>query len=390
MPEPHRADTSQVTGTVTFLFTDIEGSTRLWEQEPERMRPALARHDAVSRAAVEGNRGVVVKMTGDGVHAVFDDPLDAINATLDLQHAIGNLHDTNGITLSVRCGVHAGAVQRRDNDFYGSAVNRGARIMSAAHGGQVLVSHAVATLVLDRLPAGVALRDLGSVRLRDLAHPERVYQVVGSELRAEFPALRSMEATPNNLSHQITSFIGREREFGEVKKMLREARLVTLHGVGGLGKTRLSLQVAADVLDEYPDGVWFVELAPITDAQLVPQAVASVLGVKEEAGRPVTEALVKFVKDRALLLILDNCEHLTATCAELANELLRAGAQVKILATSRESLRIVGETLYALPPLAAPEPRDALTPIALARFEAVRLFVERAQAAMSAFQLSDK
>jgi len=374
----------------TFLFTDIEGSTRLWEREPERMRQALARHDALARGAVESNRGVVVKTTGDGVHAAFDDPLDAIAATLQLQRAIADPRATNDLPLPIRCGVHAGAVERRDNDFYGSAVNRGARIMSAAHGGQILVSHAVATLIADRLPQGIALRDLGSVRLRDLAHPERIYQLVDPDLRRDFPALRSMEATPNNLSHQITSFIGREREFAEVKKMLRDARLVTLHGAGGLGKTRLSLQVAADVLDEYPDGVWFIELAPITDARLVPQSLASVLGVKEEAGRPVTEALVKFVKDRKLLLVLDNCEHLTSACAEMAKELLRAGAEVRILATSRESLRISGETLYDLSPLAAPDEGEQPTPAALARYEAVRLFVERATAAMPAFKLNEK
>src|SRR6266513_2619527 len=339
-------DSSAIT---TFLFTDIEGSTRLWEQEPERMRHALARHDAVSRAAVEGNRGVVVKMTGDGVHAVFDDPLDAISATLELQRGIANPQDTNGIALQVRCGVHAGAVERRDSDFYGSVVNRSARIMSAAHGGQVLVSRAVATLVEGRLPAGIALHDLGSVRLRDLAH-------------------------------QLTPFVGRERELGEIKSLLGETRLVTLHGVGGLGKTRTSLQVAADVLDEYPDGVWFVELAPLTDARLVPQAVASVLAVKEEAGRPVAEALVKFVKDRRLLLILDNCEHLTLACAELARQLLQAGPFVKILASSRENLRVAGEALYPLPPLAAPEPQ-ASSAAALRRYEAVRLFVDRATAA---------
>src|SRR5437773_4531631 len=290
----------------------------------------------MARTAVETNRGVVVKMTGDGVHAAFDDPLDAIGATLQLQRAIVDPRATNDIALKVRCGVHAGAVQRRDNDFYGSAVNRGARIMSAAHGGQVLVSHAVATLVEGRLPTGIALRDLGSVRLRDLAHPERLYQVIAPDMRREFPALRSLEATPNNLSHQLTPFVGRERELGEIKTLLCKTRLVTLHGVGGLGKTRTSLQVAADVIDEYADGVWFVELAPLTDPRLVPQAVASVLAVKEEAGRPVAEAVVKFVKDRQLLIILDNCEHLVHACAELAKPLLQSGPQVKILATSRE------------------------------------------------------
>src|SRR5207245_1716333 len=209
-----------------------------------------------------------------------------------------------------------------------------------------LVSEAVAALIGERMPPGVALRDLGSVRLRDLANAERVYQVVHPKLRQQFPALRSLEATPNNLPQQVTSFIGRERELAEVKKLLGTSRLLTLLGVGGIGKTRLSLQVAADALDDYPDGVWFVELAPLTDALLVPQAVASVLGVKDEAGRAVVESLVKYVKDRQLLIILDNCEHLVHACAELAKPLLQSGPQVKILATSREHFHVAGETSY--------------------------------------------
>ena len=196
----------------TFLFTDIEGSTQLWEQEPERMKGALARHDTIVRTAVERNRGEVVKMSGDGVHAAFADPLDAVCATVELQQALTDPEATNGVTLRVRCGLHAGVHERRDKDFFGTAVNRAARIMSVAHGGQVLLSQAVAILLAERLPPGVALRDLGSVRLRDLSSPERVYQVAHPQLRQDFPALRSLEATPNNLPQQITSFIGRERE----------------------------------------------------------------------------------------------------------------------------------------------------------------------------------
>jgi hypothetical protein len=192
--------------------------------------------------------------------------------------------------------LHAGINEHRDNDFFGTVVNRAARVMSAAHGGQVLLTGAVAALVADRLPSAVALRDLGTVRLRDLASPEHVFQVVHPGLRQDFPALRSLEATPNNLPQQVTSFIGRERELAEAKALLGNTRLLTLLGAGGIGKTRLSLQIAADVLDDYPDGVWFVELAPVADARLVPQSVASVLGVKEEMGRPVIEALVKFVQ----------------------------------------------------------------------------------------------
>jgi len=258
-------DASAVT---TFLFTDIEDSTRLWEQEPERMRPALACHDALARTAVECHRGTVVKTTGDGLYAAFDQPLDAIGATLQLQQALTDSEATNGIALRVRCGLHLGVVERRDNDYFGNAVNRTARIMGVAHGGQVIVSQAVVDRVADRLPPQVALRDLGAVRLKGVARPERVYQVIHPRLRQDFPALRSLEATPNNLPQQITSFVGRERALAEVRQLLGRTRLLTLVGVGGLGKTRLSLQLGAEVLDDYADGVWFVELGPLADAQL--------------------------------------------------------------------------------------------------------------------------
>ncbi len=374
----------------TFLFTDIDGSTRLWEQEPARMRPALARHDAIVRAAIEGHRGIVVKMTGDGVHAAFGDPLDAVGATLQLQHALADPEATHGMALRVRCGLHLGVVERRDNDFFGTPVNRTARIMAAAHGGQVLLSQAVAGLIADRLPGDVTLRDLGAVRLRDLASPERLFQVVHPRLRQDFPALHSLESTPNNLPQQVTSFIGRERELAEVRRLLGKTRLLTLLGVGGLGKTRLSLQAVVDVMDDYPDGVWFVELAPLTDPLLVPQAVASVLSVKEEAGRPVVEALMNYGKDRRLLLILDNCEHLIQACAELAKALLQSGPHLKILASSRESLHVAGEASYLVPPLAAPDPRQSITVAAVTQYEAVNLFIDRAIAAQPAFQVTDR
>ena len=373
----------------TYLFTDIEGSTRLWETEPEKMRPALARHDAIVREAVDSNRGTIVKMSGDGVHAAFADPLDAIHATLQLQRTLAELEATEGITLPVRCGMHAGVDERRDNDFFGTSVNRAARIMSVAHGGQVLVSQAVAALVGDRLPAGVSLRDLGNVRLRDLASPERVHQVVHPQLRQDFPALRSLEARPNNLPQQVTSFVGRERELSDIRKQVGNTRLLTLFATGGVGKTRLSLQVAAEVLDDYPDGVWFIDLAPMTDEHLVPQAVASVLGVKEEAGRPVLEALMKYVGDRKLLLILDNCEHLLHACAELATQLLRSGPHLKLLASSREPLHVAGETTYHVPSLSVPEPHRTVTIQAMAQYEAVRLFVDRARAVQPRFQITD-
>jgi predicted ATPase/class 3 adenylate cyclase len=377
-----------LSAVTTFLFTDIEDSTRLWEREPERMRPALACHDAIARAAVEGHRGVVVKMTGDGVHAAFEDPLDAIGATVQLQLAVADPETTSGIALQVRCGLHAGVVERRDDDFFGSAVNRAARIMGAAHGGQVLLSQAVAVLVGERLPAGVTLRALGSVRLRDLASPEHVYQVVHPQLRENFPALRSLEATPNNLPQQVTSFVGRAAELADVAGLVRRTRLVTLCGTGGIGKTRLSLHAAAEVLSDFADGAWLVELAPIADATLVPFTVASVLGVKEQAGRPIVEALAKHLADRQLLLILDNCEHVVSACAELVSQLLQAGPNLRILASSREPIRVAGETTYPVPALGVPPAPRTLDPDTLNNYESIGLFVDRAVAVAPDFQLT--
>ena len=374
----------------TFLFTDIEGSTRLWEREPERMSVALASHDALARAAIERHHGTVVKTTGDGIHAAFDDPVDALCATLDLQRSIADPAATGGVALLLRCGLHAGVVERRDNDYFGRAVNRAARIMTAAHGGQVLLSQAVATLVSERLPDRVALRDLGSVRLRDLADQEHLFQVLHPQLRADFPALRTLEATPNNLPQQITSFIGRERELAEARELLGKARLLTLVGAGGLGKTRLSLQLAADAIDDFPDGVWFVELAPLSDPDRVPQALASVLGVKEDPGRPAIEAILRHVHDRGLLVILDNCEHLAVACAELSVRLLKAAPRVKVLASSREQLRVAGEALFQVPPLAVPAGDGEITLAALTQYESVHLFVDRALAANQAFHVTEQ
>ncbi len=374
----------------TFLFTDIEGSSRMWEQDPERMQPALKCHDALAHAAVKEHRGRVVKSTGDGILAAFDDPVDAVRAVLQLQLAIADPGATQGVALRLRCGLHAGTVERRDGDVFGNAVNRAARIMSTAHGGQILLSQPVAALVRDRLPQGAGLHDLGSVRLRDLASSEQVFQLTHPNLRREFPALRSLDATPNNLPQQTTSFVGRERELAEVKALLSRTRLLTLVGAGGIGKTRLSLQVAADLIDEFPDGIWFVELALLTDRNVVPQAVATVLGVREEAGLPAAEALTRSIGDRRQLIILDNCEHVVLACAELVETLLQAGPNLKILASSREHLHVASEATYSVPALAVPGTALPATPEAMASVEAVRLFTERAVAANSGFVLESR
>ena len=377
-----------MSGVTTLLFTDIEASTRLWEQEGERMSRALAQHDALSRAMVERQNGVVVKMTGDGMYAAFGDPVDALNATVALQQALKDPSVTSGLEFRLRYGLHLGVVERRDEDLFGSPVNRAARIMKAAHGGQILLSQAVVDSVRERLPPSITLRDLGAVRLRDLATSEHVYQLVHPELRQEFPALRSLEATPNNLPQQVTSFIGRERELTEAKALLQDARLVTLLGMGGLGKTRLSLQIGADVLEKYPDGVWFVDLAPIKDPMLVPNATAQALGVHEEAGKSLTQTLCAHLKERKLLLILDNCEHLVGASASLADALLLSAPEVRVLATSREALRIRGEQTYPVFPLAVPG-RDADAE-SLLRSDAAQLFVERARLQKPNFALTER
>jgi predicted ATPase/class 3 adenylate cyclase len=375
-------------GTTTILFTDIEGSTRLWESEPERMSQALARHDAIARAAVEDNRGIVVKTTGDGMYAAFADPADGLNASLTLQRSLRDPAVTSGIPLLVRCGLHLGTVERRDNDFFGPPVNRTARIMGAAHGGQILLSQAVVDRLGSRLPAEVTLRDLGGIRLKDLTAPEHVYQIVHPQLRQEFPALRSLETIPNNLPQQLTSFVGREREIAEAEGLLKSTRLLTLLGMGGLGKTRLSLQVAADALDDCPDGAWFVDLAPIRDPSLVQGELARTLGVQEEAGRSLMQTLCAHVRQRKLLIIFDNCEHLVSVCAELANALLRAGPEVRIIATSREALRVPGEQTYPVMPLAVPDREAGLE--ALAKSDAVQLFVDRARLHKPSFSLTER
>jgi predicted ATPase/class 3 adenylate cyclase len=373
---------------VAFLFTDIEGSSRLWERAPGPMAEALARHDAIIRGAVAANRGTLVKTTGDGAHAVFADPLDAIRAAVALQRSFAAAAEEPGIALHVRCGVHAGVAQQRDGDWFGPVVNRAARLAAAAHGGQTLVSQAVAELVRARLPEGVALRDLGSIRLRDLASAERDFQVEHADLRREFPPLAAMAATPNNLPRELTSFVGRERDVDQVRRRLLECRLLTLIGAGGIGKTRLAVQAAAGILEAFPDGVWFVDLALIARPELVAGAIAGSLGLREEPGEPLVETIARYARDRRLLLLLDNCEHVGAACAQIAAALVRTAPGVAALATSREPLRVAGEATYPLQPLAVPG-EDVEGAAWLERCDAVRLFVERARAQDARFALTD-
>lgn len=375
--------------TIVFLFSDIEGSTRLWEQQPVAMRDALQRHDQIAREAVARCGGHLVKSTGDGIHAAFADAGQALAAMLQLQQALADAAAAGGLALAVRCGLHAGRSQARDSDYFGPEVNRAARIMAAAHGGQMLMSQAVADQLAPQLPAGVSLRDLGAVRLKDLPRPERLWQVVAPPLRSEFPALRSLQATPNNLSAPLNRFIGREAVQAELAALLEQHRLVTLFGTGGIGKSRLSVQLGATLLDRFADGVWLVELAPVADPERVPQAVAAALGLREQPGQALDQALRAFVADRQLLLILDNCEHVLAAAAALAKALLQAGPQLRLLATSREVLRVAGELAFPVPALTLPalprERRSAPAPDELLQHEAVRMFADRAASALPGF-----
>jgi predicted ATPase/class 3 adenylate cyclase len=388
-PQPRR---TLPEGTVTFLFTDLEGSTRLLQAHPAAYREAVRRHHELLAAAVEGHGGVVFETVGDAVYAAFERPADAVKTALEGQLALRREAWGAVGELRARMGVHAGAVERQGAHYFGVPLYRCARLTAAAHGGQVVLSEAAAALVRDALPEGAALRDLGPHRLKDLAQPERVAQLLHPELPAAFPPLRSLDARPHNLPVQVTSFVGREAEVAEVRRRLGTARLLTLTGAGGCGKTRLALQAAADLVDAdgapYPDGVWFVDLAPLTDPTLVPQAVAAAVGVREEPGRPLLATLADALRPQRVLLVLDNCEHLLDACAQLADALLRACPQVRLLATSRQVLGLAGEVPWRVPSLALPDPRPRPA-AALSQYEAVRLFVERAGAVQPAFTVTN-
>lgn len=375
------------TGTVTFLFADIEGSTRLWEQHPEAMQSALARHDALLRQAVEANNGRIVKTTGDGLHAVFDASSDAIAAALSGQRALSSEPWPPATQLRVRMALHVGEAEYRDGDYYGPALNRAVRLMAIGHGGQVLLSAITAGLARELLPASASLDDLGEHRLKDLVRPERVFQLSAPGLPADFPPLRSLDTFPNNLPVQLTSFIGRENQIAEAKRLLDTTHLLTLTGPGGTGKTRLSLQVAADLLERFTDGVWLVELAPLADPALVAQALAAALGVRDIQGRSLLDVLTDYLRQKHILLVLDNCEHLVEACSELTHHLLRACPQLRILASSREALGVAGEVSLRVPSLSLPQVGQP-TADALTRSEAARLFVERARANLNEFTVT--
>ncbi len=378
--------------TLTFLFTDLEGSTRLWQQYPEAMKTVLARHDELVRAAVEDANGQVVKTTGDGFHAAFISAQDGLMACIEAQRRL--LEETWDETgpLQVRMGLHIGEAQQRAGDYYGTAVNRAARLMSAANGGQVLLSESVASLVADHLPGGVTLRDLGEHRLKDLQRPEHIFQLVHPELPTDFPAIATLNRLPNNLPSQPTLFVGRQAELEEINDLLgtEAIRLLTLIGPGGTGKTRLALQSGAELFDRFLDGTYFIDLAPIRDPNSVLATIARTIGVSESSNGSILDDLKEQLRDKSILLLLDNFEQVTAAAVQVA-DLLQYCPRLKLLATSREALRVRGERLYPVPPLGVPEVNGRRPALAdLARYEAVQLFVERAQAVRPNFELTDE
>ncbi|HEY8899901.1 MAG TPA: adenylate/guanylate cyclase domain-containing protein [Chthoniobacterales bacterium] len=380
-------------GTITFLFSDIEGSTRLWEQHSEAMRLSLRRHDEILRNAMESHHGFVFKTIGDAFCVAFDRAGDAFAAAAQVQH---ELHEEEwGPTgpLKVRMALHVGAAEFRDGDYYGNSLNRVARILAAAHGGQVLLSLPVEELVRDHIAPGLMLRDLGERRLRDLIRPEHLFQLVLAGLPADFPPLRSLEVTPNNLPTLLNTFVGRGQERDTVKQLLATTRLLTLTGTGGTGKTRLSIQVAEESLAEYPDGVWLVELATISDPDRIVELMAETVGQREEPGESRRAALIRYLCGRRMLLIIDNCEHLLEACADLVAEMLRSCSTIRILATSRASLGIAGERTWAVPPLSVLNPARDLFQISdivgvVSQYEAVRLFIDRAAAVKPGFEVT--
>jgi predicted ATPase/class 3 adenylate cyclase len=383
--------TEYPTGTITFLMTDIEGSTLLWERHPDAMRAVLIRHDALIERIVEANHGVVVRPRGEGDSrfAVFEQAAAAVRAAVGIQQELAAAFSDTPFELKVRAGLHTGAADWRMGDYYGSAVNRCARIRGLGHGGQTLLSQVTAELVRDEPLDGIELLDLGTHRLKGLIRPEKIYQLAIAGLPNDFPPLQSPDSLVHNLPLPTTSLIGRGREVAEVVNLLLrpEVRLVTLTGPGGTGKTRLSLAVGQELLEWFPQGLFFVDLSPITDPALVATTIAHTMGIREGGGLPPLENLKRYLSDKGMLLLLDNWEQVVAAAPVVA-ELLAAAPKVKVLATSRIALHLRGEREYPVDTLRVPPENPTLKVVDLLEYEAVQLFVQQAQAVRPSYEVT--
>ncbi len=374
-------------GIITFMFSDIEGSTPLWEQNPAGMQNSLAQHNAIIHGAVAANGGQVFKTVGDEFCVVFVDPVAAVRAALAGQRGLKSAEWASTGPLKVRMGLHLGHVQAQDGDYTSHTVNRVARIMGAAHGGQILLSGEVVEVVRRTLPEGVSLKDLGQHRMKGMENEERIYQLVTPDLQQEFPPISTLPTLLSNLPTQTLTFVGREAEMAELIGLMgrENGRLITLLGPGGIGKTRLMLQTADTVTSDYPHGVWLVELAALTDSSLIPERVAAVLGVQEQPGRQMKETLVDYLRHKTLLLLLDNAEHVVTAVSELTSHLLQHCPKLEILVTSREALLIHGELTLPISSLKLPQADQ--TPEEIAASEGVKLFLERAKAVRPDFEV---
>lgn len=381
-------------GTISFLFTDIVGSSRLWEKYPQQMGAALARHDELIRAAAESQGGNVFKTVGDAFCVAFHTPQAAVLAAVAAQRAIGS-EDWSAVgSLIVRMGIHTGVAEFRDGDYFGGTLNRTARIEAAAHGGQILLSQVTVDLLEDDHFNVAVFKSLGNHRLRNLDRPEHLFQASVPGLRDIFPPPKSMEILPNNLPVQSTSFIGRDREMESIRHLFERTALLTLIGTGGTGKTRLALEAGARLINDFSGGVWLIEFAPISDPTRIVEVITSVLGIREEVDRPLKSTLLSSLRDREILLIFDNCEHLLAATSSLAAELLRTCPRLKILATSRHSLGVAGEQTFPVPPLSMLDVRihELTGPNVaeqLSQFDAVKLFIERATSVRPDFRVTN-
>jgi predicted ATPase/class 3 adenylate cyclase/DNA-binding CsgD family transcriptional regulator len=377
-------------GTVTFLLTDIEGSTRRWEGKPATMAEAMRRHDAILVGAIDRNGGRTVESgrEGDSVLAVFVRSSEAVASALEAQRELSAEPWPPGFDLRVRMAIHTGEAELRGGHYYGSALHRCARLLQIGHGGQVLVSQAAEQVIADGLPESASLTDLHFHRLKDLARAEHVFQLSHPDLRVDFPPLRSLELHPTNLPAQLTTFIGRKAELNRLRELISEARVVTLTGAGGSGKTRLAIQVAAELFDKFPDGVWFIDLASLAGPDLLLQTLASALGLQERPGRALIETVVESLEPKTTLLVLDNCEHLLEAAAKVAEALVRGCPQLSLLLTSRERLRIPGENVWQVPTLAVPQSIPETDWQVLSQFEAVQLFIDRAVMSRASYTLT--